>query len=57
MDLPMDSESRQAIRSRLDTIRRRKKSIGESSDPEILSITHDVEWMIDIIEELIENNS
>lgn len=56
MDLPMDiASNHKAIANRLDTIRRRKKSLEASTDPEILSLVHDVEWLVGLVENSMLN--
>lgn len=58
MDLPMDYESkRKEVNARLDNIRRRQKSLALTADPEILSLVHDSEWLVGLVEEFIKNNT
>lgn len=58
MDISMDFESnRKDIETRLEIIRRRQKSFSTTPDPEVLSLIHDIDWLMDLVERFVLNKA
>jgi hypothetical protein len=50
-ELKIDYEK---IRERIDVIKRRKKALSsESLSEEMISLSHDIDWMANLIEEIL----